>query len=76
MDCALALRTAFATQHRARGTGIVCAPSRARWCAGVSQGPRLAGQYVSIRYSERLADVGIEPSVGSTGATTTRWPSR
>ncbi len=24
-------------------------------------------QYVSIRYSERLAEVGIEPSVGSTG---------
>jgi transposase InsO family protein len=24
-------------------------------------------QYVSIRYSERLADAGIEPSVGSTG---------
>jgi putative transposase len=25
------------------------------------------GQYVSIRYSERLAEAGIEPSVGSTG---------
>ncbi len=24
-------------------------------------------QYVSIRYSERLADAGIEPSVGSVG---------
>ena len=24
-------------------------------------------QYVSIRYSERLAEAGIEPSVGSTG---------
>ena len=34
-------------------------------------------QYVSIRYSERLAEAGIEPSVGSTGdrAMTTRWPS-
>jgi hypothetical protein len=32
-------------------------------------------QYVSIRYSERLAEAGIEPSVGSRGtATTTRWP--
>lgn len=32
-------------------------------------------QYVSIRYSERLAEAGIEPSVGSTGAaTTTPWP--
>jgi transposase InsO family protein len=25
------------------------------------------GQYVSIRYTERLAEAGIEPSVGSTG---------
>ena len=26
-----------------------------------------SGQYVSIRYTERLAEVGIEPSVGSRG---------
>lgn len=34
-------------------------------------------QYVSIRYSERLTEAGIEPSVGS-GATamTTLWPKR
>ena len=25
------------------------------------------GQYLSIRYTERLAEAGIEPSVGSTG---------
>jgi transposase InsO family protein len=25
------------------------------------------GQYVSIRYTERLADAGLEPSVGSVG---------
>jgi putative transposase len=25
------------------------------------------GQYVSIRYSERLAEAGVEPSVGSKG---------
>jgi putative transposase len=32
-------------------------------------------QYVSIRYTERLAEAGIEPSVGSRGtATTTPWP--
>lgn len=32
-------------------------------------------QYVSIRYTERLAEAGIEPSVGSKGtATTTPWP--
>jgi putative transposase len=29
--------------------------------------PVESGQYVSIRYSERLAEAGIEPSVGSTG---------
>ncbi len=26
-----------------------------------------SGQYVSIRYSERLAEAGVEPSVGSKG---------
>ena len=26
-----------------------------------------SGQYVSIRYTERLAEAGIEPSVGSVG---------
>lgn len=29
--------------------------------------PPAAPQYVSIRYSERLAETGIEPSVGSVG---------
>ena len=34
-------------------------------------------QYVSIRYTERLAEAGIEPSVGSRGtATTMLWPRR
>jgi transposase InsO family protein len=34
-------------------------------------------QYVSIRYSERLAEAGIEPSESSKGtATTTSWPRR
>ena len=34
-------------------------------------------QYVSIRYTERLAEAGIEPSVGSKGiATTTPWRKR
>lgn len=28
---------------------------------------RIAGQYVSSRYSERLAEAGVEPSVGSKG---------
>lgn len=32
-------------------------------------------QYLSFRYSERLTEAGIEPSVGSKGIpTTTRWP--
>lgn len=29
--------------------------------------PIVAAQYVSIKYTERLADAGIEPSVGSVG---------
>ena len=29
--------------------------------------PVETGQYVSIRYTERLAEAGIEPSVGSVG---------
>jgi putative transposase len=29
--------------------------------------PFESGQYLSIRYTERLAEAGIEPSVGSTG---------
>lgn len=34
-------------------------------------------QYVSITYTERLAEAGIEPSVGSVAtATTTLWPRR
>ena len=31
------------------------------------QRPVESGQYLSIRYSERLAEAGIEPSVGSVG---------
>ena len=27
----------------------------------------MAGEYLSIRYSERLAEAGVEPSVGSVG---------
>ena len=34
-------------------------------------------QYTSIRYTERLAEAGARPSIGSVGdSTTTRWPSR
>lgn len=31
------------------------------------QRPVESAQYVSIKYSERLADAGVEPSVGSVG---------
>ncbi len=31
------------------------------------RGPVESTQYLSIRYTERLAEAGIEPSVGSTG---------
>ena len=33
----------------------------------VGFGGRLRSQYVSIKYTERLAEAGIEPSVGSVG---------
>nr|CBA28320.1 hypothetical protein Csp_A06680 [Curvibacter putative symbiont of Hydra magnipapillata] len=33
----------------------------------VLQRPVESAQYVSIRYTERLAEAGIEPSVGSRG---------
>ncbi|CAK7260866.1 transposase (plasmid) [Shinella sp. WSC3-e] len=38
-----------------------------RSCSGVSKTGDRGSQYVSIRYSERLAEAGIEPSVGSVG---------
>jgi transposase InsO family protein len=34
---------------------------------GVLRRPFESAQYLSIRYSERLADVGAQPSVGRTG---------
>ena len=36
-------------------------------CPDPPQRPVESAQYVSIRYSERLAEAGIEPSVGSRG---------
>ena len=33
------------------------------WCTTATG----AGEYLSIRYSERLAEAGVEPSVGSKG---------
>ncbi|ESW64108.1 integrase [Mesorhizobium sp. LSJC268A00] len=33
----------------------------------VSRRPVESAQYVSIRYTERLAEAGVEPSVGSAG---------
>jgi len=41
---------------------------------GLVHHPDRGSQYLSIRYSERLAEAGIEPSVGPrVTATTTRW---
>jgi len=34
---------------------------------GVLRRPFESAQYLSIRYTERLAEAGIEPSVGSVG---------
>ena len=41
----------------------VGASATASWCTTATA----ARSYVSIRYRERLAEAGIEPSVGSTG---------
>ena len=38
-------------------------PSEADWCIIRTGG----SQYVGIRYTERLAEAGVEPSVGSVG---------
>ncbi|WP_244130118.1 integrase core domain-containing protein, partial [Burkholderia glumae] len=56
--------------RRSHALENVCWPQPLR---GVVKRPRTihhsdrGAQYVSIRYSERLADAGIEPSVGSRG---------
>ena len=39
------------------------APELKGWCTRSDRG----SQYLSIRYSERLAEAGVEPSVGSKG---------
>ncbi len=63
----------FAAQRsgaRCVGAGALRSPDRGVGAAGASQRPRRAvelGQYLSIRYTERLAEASIEPSVGSTG---------
>jgi transposase InsO family protein len=44
----------------------VCLPSQ-RLALEVLQRPFESTQYLSIRYTERLAEAGIEPSVGSRG---------
>ena len=49
-----ALEQALAARRPVRGNGLIHHSDR-----GV--------QYVSIRYTERLAEAGIEPSVGSVG---------
>ena len=49
-----ALEQALHQRRPFAGGGLVCHPDR-------------GSQYVSIRYTERLAEAGIEPSVGSVG---------
>ncbi len=49
-----ALEQALHERRRFAGSGLVCHSDR-------------GSQYVSIRYTERLAEAGIEPSVGSVG---------
>ena len=49
-----ALEQALHARHPERDGGLVCHSDR-------------GAQYVSIRYTERLAEAGIEPSVGSKG---------
>ena len=49
-----ALEQALHQRRPFAGTGLVCHSDR-------------GSQYVSIRYTERLAEAGIEPSVGSVG---------
>jgi len=49
-----ALEQALHERRPCAGSGLVCHSDR-------------GSQYVSIRYTERLAEAGIEPSVGSVG---------
>jgi transposase InsO family protein len=54
----------FAAQRsgaRSRRSTIDRSRSRSGWCITAT------AAYLSIRYTERLAEAGIEPSVGSTG---------
>ena len=64
--------------RRDTSRGLWCLPAdllsgrpsgRRTWRLLIDTGPDecIARQYVSIRYSERLAEAGIEPSVGSKG---------
>lgn len=64
-SAAEALRLATSC-HAARALRVATSSaSRIRWpSAPVLRRPVEPGRYVSIRYTERLADAGIEPSVG------------
>ena len=51
-------------------SAVISTPSVVPSCTSlceVLQQPIESTQYVSIRYSERLAEAGVEPSVGSKG---------
>ena len=69
------------TRSNRRGTGPVCPVVWEGWRREASPYPDhhsdRGAQYVSIKYTERLAEAGIEPSVGSVGNfTTTPSPKR
>jgi len=50
--------------HRRHSVGRA---TSAQWTYGLTHHSDRGSQYVSIRYTERLAEAGIEPSVGSVG---------
>ncbi len=59
-----ALKQAIHDRRLIKGAGLIVHSDR-------------GSQYLAIRYTERLAEAGIEPSVGSSAtATTTRWRRR
>ena len=63
----LARVTVGARRLRARRAGAGTARSQARLCGGLVHHSDRGVQYVSIKYTERLAEAGLVPSVGSVG---------
>lgn len=63
----LALEQFHAHRHRSRCPGASAVRQAARARRRIDPPFRQGLAYVSIRYSERLAEAGIEPFVGSNG---------